>query len=195
MAIQLGMPAVLSRFTRLLIDPNRVADSETLFRFDAEDRSISLNAGLERDEPSAQAQAQRGLRQQYYDRYHARCDRHVAEHPDTRLFSVHSFTPSFAGQSRPMELAVLFNRYDDMAQCLAQALVERGWQVALNDPYSGYEGLIAGIERHGLTHDRPYLEIEVRQDIAIDIHARPKLVADLSASLAVVDRDFPRSGD
>ena len=50
LAAKTGWPAVLSRFTRLLADPNRPEDHVDLFRTHAEGRPIHLNAGLPEDE-------------------------------------------------------------------------------------------------------------------------------------------------
>ena len=46
LAQALGSPAVLARFSRLLVDANRPADSSTLFRDEAEGRPVRLNTEL-----------------------------------------------------------------------------------------------------------------------------------------------------
>jgi predicted N-formylglutamate amidohydrolase len=46
LAAALLAPAVLSRFSRLLVDPNRPEDSETLFRTHAEGEAVELNRAL-----------------------------------------------------------------------------------------------------------------------------------------------------
>src|SRR5690606_25270112 len=60
LAAALRAPAVLSRFSRLLIDPNRPADSDTLFRAEAEGEPVELNRDLDEAE-----------RQRRLERFHA----------------------------------------------------------------------------------------------------------------------------
>ncbi len=63
-AAHLNAPAVLSRFSRLLIDPNRPLDSDTLFRENAEGRTVHLNESL--------LEAERSRRiERFYHHYHA----------------------------------------------------------------------------------------------------------------------------
>ena len=50
LAVLLGAPAVLSGFTRLLVDPNRPLDSESLFRKEADGLPVRLNASIDETE-------------------------------------------------------------------------------------------------------------------------------------------------
>ena len=59
-----------------------------------------------------------------------------------------------------------------------------GFLVALNEPYSGREGLIYAAERHAGTHGRRALELEVRQDLATDPSARRQIVGALARFFA-----------
>ena len=91
--------------------------------------------------------------------------------------AIHSFTPVYLGQSRPMEVGVLFDAYHEAAWRLEGALAEAGFATALNAPYSGMDGLIYSARRHGRAHGLVYLELEVRQDL-IDTPARAAAVAE-----------------
>ena len=113
---------------------------------------------------------------------------------DVLLLSVHSFTPVLGDEIRPMEMGVLFDRFDSVAHRLASHLREQGFVTALNEPYDGKDGAIYSAGRHGCRHGVIYLEIEIRQDI-IDT---PEKVADVASRLAqAVDvlqiRTTPRS--
>lgn len=171
-----GWPAVLCGFSRLLVDPNRAVDQENLFRTEADGEPIVFNAELSDDE--------RRRRLAYYDGYHAAVDQLVAESPDATVFSLHSFTPLYEGQPRSMEVGVLFNRDEAPARRLAARLVDAGFVTALNEPWSGREGLIYAAERHAERHGRVALEIEVRQDIVLVPEARDRLAAELAAFFA-----------
>ena len=58
------------------------------------------------------------------------------------LCSIHSFTPVYRGCVRDVEVGVLFDAHDAHAEELAAALSEQGFTTALNEPYSGKDGLI-----------------------------------------------------
>jgi predicted N-formylglutamate amidohydrolase len=48
---------------------------------------------------------------------------------------------------------------------LAAALGEQGFEVSLNEPYTGKSGLIYSVARHGRRHDIPFMELELRNDL------------------------------
>ena len=103
------------------------------------------------------------------------------------LLAIHSFTPVYEGQRRAMELGVLFDdRYSLQGQELGRLLAAQGFCVALNEPYSGHDGLIYSVARHGATFSIPYLEIEIRQDL---LESMPR-IADVTARLDVALTQF-----
>jgi predicted N-formylglutamate amidohydrolase len=173
----MGAPAVLARFTRLLCDVNRPGDAETLFRTIADGHRVQLNEAL--------SDAERALRlERFHAPYHAAVDELVGRHPRAAVLSMHSFTPVYeAGPPRPMELGVLFDREEEVSHRIAESLARDGWKVALNEPYSGKDGLIYSAERHAARHERRALELEVRNDVASDPHRRPALVRSLRHAL------------
>ena len=179
LASALSAPAVLTTFSRLLVDPNRAVDHPDLFRTHAEGRSIALNREL--------TQAERMERvARLYDPYHQAVGEVVRNTPEAWVLSMHSFTPVYEGAVRPMELAVLFDRDDAMAEALAHRLTLEGFEVAMNEPYSGKEGLIYSANRHATDQSRPALEIEIRQDLATDPARLPGLIEGLVSAISSV---------
>ena len=160
---RLGGSAVLARFSRLVCDPNRRPDAETLIRTHIYDEPLSFNQGLDDGE-------RRRRLDQLHHRYHGAVDAEAARlaPTDPLLLSLHSFTPSLDGDIRPMEIGVLFHEWEPQARDLRDRLASAGFSVALNEPYSGVGGLIYAIRRHGLQHRRVFLELEVRQDLLTD---------------------------
>ncbi|MFZ5475528.1 MAG: N-formylglutamate amidohydrolase [Myxococcota bacterium] len=157
-----GGAAALSRFSRLLIDPNRDPADPTAVLAETDDGAPSFNR-----RPDVTHRATR-----FHAPFHHAVDRLVARRPRF-LMSIHSFTPRFRGNARAMEAGVLFDRHDDHAEALLRALRDVGLRAEPNAPYSGKDGLIYSANRHGTNHAVPYLEIEVRQDlIASERHAR-----------------------
>jgi predicted N-formylglutamate amidohydrolase len=174
LAASLQASAVLSRFTRLLVDPNREESHDDVFRTLADGEPVLLNVGLEDDDKQRRIVG-------YHRPYHAAVDAALGAVAAPLLFSVHSFTPLYQGQPRDVELGVLFNRDEADALQLGEALARRFPKVAFNEPWSGRAGLIYSAERHASKHGRLALELEVRQDRAVDPAYRGELVRVLSA--------------
>lgn len=177
LAARLRAPCVASRFTRLLVDPNREEHHKDLFRAVAEGATVRLNATLSEAE-----RAERIAR--YYRPYHEAVDAVLAYADAPVLLSVHSFTPVYEGRVRELELGVLFNKEERAARALGRALSAEFPGVAYNEPWSGFEGLIYSAEHHAERHGRVALELEVRQDRALDPAYRARLVEVLAAHFA-----------
>lgn len=179
LALHVGAPAVLSRYSRLIVDPNRSLDSETLFRTVAEGRPVHMNQDL--SEEAKQARLDR-----LYHPYHRAVSRAVEETTSAPVvFAIHSFTPLYEGDPRPMEVAVLFDQADDLAHRLGADMEAAGLKVAYNAPYSGKAGMMHAVERHAMEFGREAVELEVRQDLVVDPVFREKLVP-------ILARLFPR---
>lgn len=170
----LGGQAVAATFSRLWIDLNRDTGSESLIVGGVEGESLSFNESV-----AGQDRADRI--HSYFEPYHEAVaqlgrERCTLQAP-LEILSIHSFTQHYRGQTRDMEVGVLFNEYDDGAALLGDALSAEGFRVALNAPYSGKppQRLIYAAQRHGEALDVPYLELEIRQDL-IDSPARAERV-------------------
>ncbi|MCB9539290.1 MAG: N-formylglutamate amidohydrolase [Myxococcales bacterium] len=174
--------AVLSDFSRLLVDPNRPPDSPSLVVTHCDGHPVSFNQGLAAAAIEARLEA---LWRPYHAAVEATARRRLARGP-AYFVSVHSFTPTFAGAPRPMEVGVLFDDLEEDAARLAEALRAEGFATALNAPYSGRNGLIYAIERHGRALGAPHLELEVRQDLLSDRAAATAVAARVARALRVL---------
>jgi predicted N-formylglutamate amidohydrolase len=178
LAEQLETTAVLAGFSRLLCDANRGFDEPSWLRTHAEGRPIALNQDVDA--------AERARRRVHYDAFHAEVAAVVAEGPCHTVLSMHSFTPQYEDQPpRWMEVGVLFDREEALAEQLGAALARAGIRVALNEPYSGKGGLMYSCETHAGPNRRP-LELEIRQDLADDPLWRRAVVPTLAAALREV---------
>ena len=181
---------VMSRYSRLVCDPNRHVADEDWIREQAEGYSISFNVGLEEAERERR-------RQTYYEPFHVEIDRCLSERldrgGDVLLLSVHSFTPNYMGEIREMEMGVLFDRFDPVAARFANALSEQGFKTMLNEPYSGKEGGIFCASRHGSRHGVIYLELEVRNDLLATPEAVENVADRVCRALTVLQIRGPRA--
>ncbi|WP_137388210.1 N-formylglutamate amidohydrolase [Rhodoligotrophos defluvii] len=165
LAARLGAPAVLSCFSRLLIDPNRGEDDPTLIMRLSDGSIVPGNARVDA------AERLRRL-ERFYRPYHQAIDgwmeRIVAAGRDPVVLSIHSFTPSWKGVPRPWHVGLLWDRDERLSRALVAALrAEPGLVVGENEPYrGGLDGDTMDIHctRRGLSHAL----IEVRQDLIAD---------------------------
>lgn len=175
-AALIGGVAVLSRFSRLLADPNRPEESPTLFRVEAEGEAIELNQSIDSAEREIRLDA-------YYRPFHDAVDREVAASKASTVFAMHTFTPLYEGSRRELEVGVLFDSEEELAMHMVEGFARAGFRTAPNEPYSGRAGLIHVAERHAKTHGRRAIELEVRQDLAIDVEFRAKFLPILAELL------------
>ena len=162
LAEHLNATAILSRFSRLVIDLNRGEDDPTLLMRFYDGTIIPGNRHANEVELTRRLNA-------YYRPYHAAYTRLAARRDDTVIVAVHSFTPRLNGRApRPWHISLLFA--DD--QRLSQPLLHRLRQepdlcVGTNEPYAGY---LPGdtIDRHALQHGRPNVLLEFRHDLIAD---------------------------
>jgi predicted N-formylglutamate amidohydrolase len=173
LACALDVSCVLSRFTRLLVDPNREESHSDLFRAVAEGEPVLLNRAV--------SSSERALRiARFYRPYHDVLDAELARVKPKRLLSLHSFTPVYEGKVREVELGVLFDREEQEAARFGDALARELPGVAYNEPWSGKAGLIYSAASHAEKHGAIALELEVRQDLAVNPEYRARLVSVLA---------------
>lgn len=160
----IGGAAVLARFSRLLIDPNRRQDEETLIPLASDDTAVPGNADLDGDERRARIE-------RFYRPYHAACRMtviRVAEaRPQTLLLGIHSFTPQMnGGDKRPWDVSVMWDDDDRLALAMAEAFAAEGLSVGYNEPYSG-QTWMHSVKTHAAAHGLPHAQVEIRQDLLV----------------------------
>lgn len=163
MAAQFEAATVASRFSRLVIDPNRGADDPTLVMQLYDGTIISGNAGLTANEIAER-------RTRLYDPYHAairsQIDRIMARGQTPKLISLHSFTPKLRGKpARPWQIGVLYAHDTRLAHPLLASLRDDAdLTIGDNEPYNG---ALKGdcMDQHGLSRGIAHVLIEVRNDL------------------------------
>lgn len=163
LADRLDATLVMSRFSRLLIDPNRGVDDPTLIMRLSDGAVVPGNANHDASERAHR------LAQYYlpYDDAITRARAHVGKVTGRApvLFSVHSFTPIWRGHPRPWHAGVLWDRDDRLVRPLIGALEAQGdLIVGDNEPYRGE---LPGdtMHRHGTMTGAAHALLEVRQDL------------------------------
>ena len=176
LSARLGGPAILSTFSRLVIDANRGEDDPTLVMKLYDGTIIPANRHAGADEVARRLE-------RLYRPYHDALERLAARRADTVICAVHSYTPCLRGRApRPWHVGILYSHRDTRLALplLARLRAERDLCVGDNEPYAGHlEG--DSIDLHALGPGRPNVLVEVRND----------LIADLGGQLAWADRLAP----
>ncbi len=169
LADEVGAAAVLARFTRLLVDPNRPLDASDLFRELCDDQPVALNLDITESDRHRRLSL-------YYEPYHDAIDTVIAERRPDFLLAIHSFTPLYEGHNRSVEIGVLHCDQPELASRWRDLLAESGMDVRVNEPYSGGDGFMYSPWRHASNAGCPGLELELRQDLLAHNDRRAELV-------------------
>ncbi|WP_035178986.1 N-formylglutamate amidohydrolase [Acidocella facilis] len=158
----LDATAILQAYSRLVIDCNRQPHWASACPEISEATPIPGNIGLDEAGRAARRVA-------IFDPYHGAIGRMIAARPRTVYVAMHSFTPVYLDQARPMQVAVLYNRNPRLSKALASLLRdEGGLVVGENAPYRVSDESDYGVPVHAEGNGLDYLEIEIRQDLIAD---------------------------
>ncbi len=161
LAEALDSPAILSRFSRLVCDPNRGEDDPTIMMRLYDGTIIPGNRNA--DDAEKEERLQR-----LYRPYHAAYADLANKMDNPVICAVHSFTPRLQGRHpRPWEIGVLYADDARLALPFMDACRAQGWCTGDNQPYAGHLPGDA-VDRHALQHGRPNVLIELRQDLIAD---------------------------
>lgn len=178
LAARLDAPAILSDFSRLVIDPNRGEDDPTLVMRLYDGTVVPANRGITRNGVAERLE-------RLYRPYHAAYARLAAAHPRRAICAIHSFTPRLRGRpARPWQVGILYSQRDErLAGPLIAACRAAGWVTGNNQPYAGHlDG--DSIDRHALALGRPNVLIEVRNDLIADEAGQREWAARLAPVIA-----------
>lgn len=163
LAERFGAPAVLSGFSRLVIDCNRQLGHPSSILTVSDGVEIPGNEDVGADEAAARAHA---CFWPYHRQIGQLMDTVLARGTCPAIVSIHSFTPVLGGEFRPWHIGVLWDEDDRMSAPLIEALRGGGEiEVGDNEPYSGRARFGYSIEEHATGTGYPGVLIEVREDL------------------------------
>jgi predicted N-formylglutamate amidohydrolase len=159
---RLDAPAVLSKFSRLLIDPNRMPDDPTLIVTVSDNVAVPSNMALSPDDA-------RWRQAVFYDAYQAAVGDLIEKYLEVgripALVSIHSFTPVMQDFARPWQIGLLWDADPRLKDRLFEELSsDPALVIGDNEPYSG-KGPAGTMEYHGMRKGLPHILIEIRQDL------------------------------
>lgn len=198
LARELGAFAILQTYSRLVIDCNRRVDVPSSIPLISENTVIPGNQGLSGEATAERARA-------IYHPYHARIlsefERRERAAQPSILIAMHSFTPSYLGESRPWHTGMLYNRDIRLGRALIEALRadDPALVVGDNEPYSVSDLSDYGVVVYGEQRGIPHVEIEIRQDLLATEQGQQewasrfaRLLPEVCGKLGLVEQSSPK---
>lgn len=163
----LDAPVIWTRFSRLVIDPNRGEDDPTLIMQLSDGAIIPANRDIG---PAATAERIRRLHRPYHEALEAL----ATARPRAVIVAVHSFTRALHGRTpRPWHVGILHSHEDSRLSLplIGYLRAMDGLVVGDNEPYGGH---LPGdsVARHALAKGRHNTLIEIRNDLIGDERAQ-----------------------
>ena len=171
-------------YSRLVIDCNRDPEAADAIPEVSDGTRIPANVGLALEQRQRRIAEIHSPYQQAIADALARRDR---PGEPAVLVALHSFTPRFAGEDRPWQIGVLHHKGEPaFALRVLKALrAMDGLVVGDNQPYQ-MDGIDYTVPRHAYSTGRPYVELEIRQDLIDDAPGQSHWAAIVEAALAAV---------
>ena len=160
---RLGLPAVLTCYSRLVVDCNRALTDPTAFPHSQDHIPVPGNAELDHEARKLRADA-------LYWPYHNEVRRQLvaleALTAAPALIAIHSFTPEWNGQQRPWQIGILWDKDPRLPVALLDNLrAHEGLVIGDNEPYSGKHPHDFTVDHHAEAEGLAHVSIEVRQDL------------------------------
>ena len=186
MARALDAPAILSGYSRLVVDCNRHLHDPTLIPAVSDGTPIAANANLA---PAGRQARLDALYHPYHQAVAQRLDRFAAVGITPVFLSIHSCTPEMNGRFRPWHIGVCWAEDRRLAAPVMEALAgDPAIVVGDNQPYNLDLNEDYTVPVHAMARGLPHLLVEIRQDLIADPdgarHWAEVLLAALRSALA-----------
>jgi predicted N-formylglutamate amidohydrolase len=159
----LDAPLVLQRYSRLAYDCNRPPESPDAMPVVSETTRIPGNENLA---PEARLARIRGIYRPFHDAVSRFLDHRAAQGKAALLVTMHSFTPTYKGKPRHLDLGVLHDRDARLAD-LVLGLCGRLKDIVVkrNEPYGPQDGVCHTLNVHGEARGLHHVMLEIRNDL------------------------------
>jgi predicted N-formylglutamate amidohydrolase len=179
LARALDAPLAMQAYSRLVIDCNRAPGRNDLVPEVSDGTIVPANQGLDPGEIRERIEA---IHTPYHRGISGLLDGRLTQGRRTCVVSVHSFTPSMNGQSRPWHVGVLHQGDSPLSGALLERLrAEDGLTVGDNQPYALCETDFT-VPTHAQGRGLDYIELEIRQDLIAETAGQARM-AELLARL------------
>lgn len=158
----LGAPALLTKFSRLLIDPNRGDDDPTLVMKLSDGAIIPGNRYIDEKETDFRL---RNYYRPYHHAIHETLQSAMREGVYPAIISIHSYTDRWKGAERQWHAGILWDSDDRLPEFMINRLrTKTDYIIGNNQPYSGKLANDT-MYCHGTSNGLAHALVEIRQDL------------------------------
>jgi predicted N-formylglutamate amidohydrolase len=156
----LDAPLILQRYSRLVYDCNRPPEAEGAMPEISEVTPIPGNKALT---PAAKLARVTEIYRPFQNAIANHLDNRAVHGKRAIPVSIHSFTKTYRGKDRNVELGLLFDRDAHLANMLVRSFP--GINTQLNEPYGPKDGVMHLMNLHAAPRGLQHLMIEIRNDL------------------------------
>lgn len=181
LARRLDACLLMQPYSRLVCDCNRRPHVDSFIVTVSEDTPVPGNMGLD---PAQRRARIREVFEPFHRTVASTVERRLAQGRPTVFVTIHSFTPVFLGERRPMHVGLLYNRHGELAARVGRRLRRiDGLVVADNEPYAMDDESDYTVPFHAERRGLPCLEIEVRHDLLLQAEGQRRMARVLATAL------------
>jgi predicted N-formylglutamate amidohydrolase len=174
--------------SRLLYDCNRPPEAQDAVPVKSEVFDIPGNVDL----PEADRQARVS---QIYQPFKEAVQQVIEVVHPKAIVTVHSFTPVYHGQQRPVEIGILHDRDTRLADKMLGAMADGPFNTRRNDPYGPEHGVTHSLRAYALPNKLPNVMLEVRNDLLADNAKAAEVTDALEAAIAQGMAELRQAGE
>lgn len=156
----LDAPLILQKVSRLVYDCNRPPEAPGAMPELSEVFEIPGNKGLS---PEARLARTQQVYRPFHHALEVLLDERAAAHRPTAMVSIHSFTRTYKGKKRDVDVGLLFDRDPWLANALVKSFP--GVNTQLNEPYGPKDGVLHLLNLHAAPRGLHHLMIEICNDL------------------------------
>lgn len=161
MAKSLEAPLVWGCISRLVYDCNRPPEAKSAIPVRSEVYDIPGNTDLSKADKALRVAG-------VYDPFRRLLGREIHRRKDALnlIVTIHSFTPTYYGKTRDVEIGILHGKDSRFANAMMEnPPKEMDQTLRLNEPYSAADGVAHTLDLHGTTNGFLNVMIEIRNDL------------------------------
>jgi predicted N-formylglutamate amidohydrolase len=156
---RLNAKLIASGTSRLVYDCNRPPSAPDAMPHQSEAITVPGNVGL------TAAQRQNRI-DEFYEPFRATLAEEIAATSTPVIVTIHSFTPTYHGQKRTVEIGVLHDTDSRLADAMLGTASQYTETLVLrNDPYGPEHGVTHTLKEHALANGHLNVMLEVRNDL------------------------------
>jgi predicted N-formylglutamate amidohydrolase len=179
----LDAPLIMQRYSRLVYDCNRSPENPSAMPEVSEVFEVPGNKGLSPSDKLARVQS---IYRPFIDTVAAFLDERAIHGKQSIPVSIHSFTKTYKGKERKVELGLLFDRDAWLAKELIRAFP--GIDTQFNEPYGPKDGVMHLMNLIAAPRDLKHLMVEIRNDLIETERGQQEWAQRLSVPLAKAAR-------